>query len=501
MPSISSNKKSSTPPVPSPSNPVLLATQSQWLFTDSELLRSPSVLDGMPIESEHTSRGKGVNFIMQVGILLKLPQLTLCTASVYLHRFFMRYSMVDLPQRPGMHPYSIAATALFLATKVEENCRKMRELIIACCRVALKQPNVVVDEQSKEFWKWRDTILHNEDLLLEALCFDLQLEQPYRLLYDFLCYLHQHDNKPLRNSAWAFINDSIFTVLCLQFTSRTIAASALYAAARHCDVSFDDDILGRPWWEQLDVELRDLKRACNRMAELYERSPLPKPGQRYPSIPGNEGDSTDKTRHVISRGNENGTEDGYTDERNGSLSPGEISERKRSREADNLPSPKQNPLQHTHSVSTNGRLNQEQEQRSLKRQRLDDNQTTAPNFRSPLTHSQTQSQFDSQPKSNQSSQPSLTNATSTLHISSNNNSTSPETATPTSTTNPPQPETTNLNGNSNPEHRAPPPTSLSAPTTPNDKPQSSRIPASYQRKKEAASPRPPGNIPPKPPLD
>ncbi|KMU82853.1 cyclin-L2 [Coccidioides immitis H538.4] len=279
MPSISSNKKSSTPPVPSPSNPVLLATQSQWLFTDSELLRSPSVLDGMPIESEHTSRGKGVNFIMQVGILLKLPQLTLCTASVYLHRFFMRYSMVDLPQRPGMHPYSIAATALFLATKVEENCRKMRELIIACCRVALKQPNVVVDEQSKEFWKWRDTILHNEDLLLEALCFDLQLEQPYRLLYDFLCYLHQHDNKPLRNSAWAFINDSIFTVLCLQFTSRTIAASALYAAARHCDVSFDDDILGRPWWEQLDVELRDLKRACNRMAELYERSPLPKPGQ------------------------------------------------------------------------------------------------------------------------------------------------------------------------------------------------------------------------------
>jgi Cyclin, N-terminal domain len=60
---------------------------------------------------------KGVNFITQVGMLLKLPQLTLATASVYLHRFFMRHFMVDLPNRPGLHHYAIAATALFLATK------------------------------------------------------------------------------------------------------------------------------------------------------------------------------------------------------------------------------------------------------------------------------------------------------------------------------------------------------------------------------------------------
>src|SRR5204863_4585951 len=123
MPSTSSPTKPNAPPVPSPSNPVLLATQAQWIFTDAELSRTPSLLDGMTMEAEHTSRSKGVNFITQVGILLKLPQLTLCTASVYLHRFFMRYSMVDLPHRHGMHPYSIAATALFLATKVEENCR------------------------------------------------------------------------------------------------------------------------------------------------------------------------------------------------------------------------------------------------------------------------------------------------------------------------------------------------------------------------------------------
>ncbi|EGD95038.1 cyclin [Trichophyton tonsurans CBS 112818] len=272
-------------PVPSPSNPVLASKETQWLFTDSDLRYTPSLLDGMSMETEHTKRSKGVNFITQVGILLKLPQLTLCTASVYMHRFFMRYSMVDLPQRPGRHPYPIAATALFLATKVEENCRKMKELIVACCRVALKQPNVIVDEQSKEFWKWRDTILHNEDLLLEALCFDLQLEQPYRLLYDFICFFQVQDDKRLRNSAWAFVNDSTFTVLCVQFSARTIAASALYAAAMHCDAAFADDELGRPWWEQIDVDVREVRRACNRMAEIYDNYPLPKPGQKYAPAP------------------------------------------------------------------------------------------------------------------------------------------------------------------------------------------------------------------------
>lgn len=272
-------------PVPAPSNPVLLATQAQWLFTDEELTRTPSQLDGMKLEAEHISRSKGVNFITQVGIMLKLPQLTLATAAVYMHRFFMRFSMVDLPQRPGMHPYPIAATSLFLATKVEENVRRMKEIVVSCCRVAQKQPNMIVDEQSKEFWKWRDTILHHEDMLLEALCFDLQLEQPYRILYDFICFFGVGEHKPLRNAAWAFVNDSMYTVLSLQFSARTIAAAALYAAARHCDIGFKDDDLGRPWWEQLDVDLPQVRRACMRMAQLYENNAMQKHSQYYPTTP------------------------------------------------------------------------------------------------------------------------------------------------------------------------------------------------------------------------
>ncbi|KAI9864293.1 MAG: hypothetical protein M1813_003211 [Trichoglossum hirsutum] len=268
---------------------------SQWLFSEEELSRTPSILDGMPAEQERENRSKGVNFITQVGIMLKLPQLTLATASVFLHRFYMRYSMVEKEGRPTFHYYAIAATALFLATKVEENCRKMKELVVACCRVAQKNTNLIIDEQSKEFWRWKDTILLNEEILLEAMCFDLSLEPPYNTLFRFLVQFHEQNNKKLRNSAWAFLNDSHLTMLCLLFPSRTIAAAALYCAAKHCEVAFPDQG-GRAWWDVVRVELKDIKKACNYMATVYELSPLRNSENIYARTPEDTDPLFNKTR-------------------------------------------------------------------------------------------------------------------------------------------------------------------------------------------------------------
>ncbi|KAL1958234.1 hypothetical protein VTO42DRAFT_4742 [Malbranchea cinnamomea] len=481
MPDTSSDIQASLPPVPSPSNPVLIATQSQWIFTDAELHRTPSVLDGMPIEQEHTSRSKGVNFITQVGILLKLPQLTLSTASVYLHRFFMRYSMVDLPQRPGMHPYAIAATALFLATKVEENCRKMRELIIACCRVALKQPNLVVDEQSKEFWKWRDTILHNEDILLEALCFDLQLEQPYRLLYDFLCYFKVQDNKRLRNSAWAFVNDSTYTVLCVQFTARTIAAAALYAAARHCDVAFKDDQFDRPWWEQIDVDIKQVRRACNRMAELYERHPLPDRAPKYAPTPinGEEGEIMDKTRLLRK------TEESTPTNRATSQPPSEANGRKRERDE----ASETDPSKHQPNGAA---VPPPEAERSPKRQRRNSDEPDGkPDF---------SASSSTQPQSSQMSSSLHTATDSSNAVATQTDHSGPQESkddTQTSCTRPSEPPSGAESSNTAKEHpnssqRPPPPSQTESKdnsesdSKPRGSPRKSRIPAAAQSAQKTA---------------
>lgn len=147
----------------------------------------------------------------------------------------------------------------------------MKELVVTCCRVAQKNPNLKIDEQTKDFWRWRDTILFNEDVMLEAICFDLTIEAPHKMMYDMLRAFNLEHDKKLRNAAWAFLNDSNLTQLCLLFPSRTIAAASLFCAARHCGVDFPDQ-KGRPWWEILRVQLIDIQRACNYMARIYDNS-------------------------------------------------------------------------------------------------------------------------------------------------------------------------------------------------------------------------------------
>nr|OQO26741.1 hypothetical protein B0A51_07720 [Rachicladosporium sp. CCFEE 5018] len=275
---------------PKSPNRVLAEAEAQWTFTPAELANTPSIQDGLSPAEEKDIRTKGVNFILQVGILLKLPQLTLSTAATFFQRFLMRSSLKGVRDGvPKLHHYQSAAVALFLATKVEESCRKMKEIVLACCRIAQKNPNLIIDEQSKDFWKWRDCILHSEDVMLEVLCFDLTVESPHRQLFDMLKYYGQQHNKPFRNASWAFVSDSANTMLCLLCSSRTIAAAAFYNACRVTDVQIPDDKMGRPWWEGAQVKIGDVRMALEYMRTHYVEANGAN-GKNGQGVDGGEGD-------------------------------------------------------------------------------------------------------------------------------------------------------------------------------------------------------------------
>jgi protein BUR2 len=293
--------------------------QSQWLFTEEEVRNSPSVHDGLPVAEEISRRAKGVNFITQAGILLKIPQLTLGTASVFFHRFYMRYSMV--PEKGGIHHYvcssfpqsksslslnkslitlsrdqNIAATALFLATKAEENCRKTKEIVIAVVKVAQKNASLIIDEQSKEFWRWKDSILLYEETMLELLTFDVVLESPYTCLYTCLKALQIETHKPMRNVAWAFINDSCMTILCLLMPPRDIAVASIYFSAKFNNERLPDDQDGAPWWTRLNGVPERINQAIDVMADFYTENPLQKRENPYERSPGSSTEDLDRTR-------------------------------------------------------------------------------------------------------------------------------------------------------------------------------------------------------------
>ncbi|KAI1441791.1 cyclin-like protein [Annulohypoxylon stygium] len=260
--------------------PITMA--NQWYFTQEEVLSSPSILDGLSPAEERLRRAKGVNFIYQAGILLELPQTTLYVAGVFFHRFFMRCSMVE--EKHGIHHYNIAATALFLANKTEENCRKTKDIIIAVAKVAQKNAKLIVDEQSKEYWRWRDSILMFEEVMLENLTFDLIIDSPHFKLYDFLGQLGVIHNKNLRHAAWAFCNDSCLAILPLLMDARDIAIAAIFFSSTFTGERIED-VNGEPWWKALNGNEDHCAKAIQVLKEFYVENPLRKQENPYSQSP------------------------------------------------------------------------------------------------------------------------------------------------------------------------------------------------------------------------
>jgi hypothetical protein len=190
---------------------------------------------------------------------------------------------------------NIAATALFLATKTEENCRKTKEIVIAVAKVAQKNASLIIDDQSKEYWRWRDSILLYEEVMLELLTFDVVLQSPYTILYDQLQKLGIEYIKPLRNVAWAFLNDSSLTTLCLLMPAKDIAIGAIYFAAKFLNDTIPDDENGNPWWELLGGEPDKIVRAVGILAEFWSDNPLKRTENPYGEA-ASSGDDLDRTR-------------------------------------------------------------------------------------------------------------------------------------------------------------------------------------------------------------
>lgn len=192
---------------------------------------------------------------------------------------------------------SIAATALFLATKTEENCRKTKEIVIAVAKVAQKNASLIIDEQSKEYWRWRDAMLLYEEAMLEYLTFDLVLTSPYSILYSFLQQLRIEEHKQIRNCAWAFINDSCMTMLCLAMPAKDIAVAACYFAIKFNNETIpDDEETGEPWWETLGGRPKRIVEAVGILNEFWTSNPLQKSENPYKGNAPSSSEDLDRTR-------------------------------------------------------------------------------------------------------------------------------------------------------------------------------------------------------------
>ena len=122
---------------------------------------------------------------------VRCRQRVIATATVYLARFYYNNSYKDF------HPHLIAATCVYLASKVEESPVQPNKIAIAL----------------KELSSWGNKygvndIVDGEYFLMEELKFNLIVFHPYRPLQLYLADAGLND---VVTTAWYLINDSVMS--------------------------------------------------------------------------------------------------------------------------------------------------------------------------------------------------------------------------------------------------------------------------------------------------
>ncbi|GAB4855484.1 Cyclin-L1-1 [Ancistrocladus abbreviatus] len=234
-----------------------------FYLTDEDLLNSPSRKDGVDEEAETTLRIYGCDLILESGILLKLPQAVMASGQVLFHRFYCKKSFAHFDVK------RVAASCVWLASKLEDSPRKARQVLIVFHRMECRRENLPVEHLelfSKKYSELKMDLIRTERHLLKEMGFICHVEHPHKFISIYLATLATPAG--LRQEAWNLANDSLRTTLCVRFKSEVVACGVVYAAARRFQVPLPEN---PPWWKAFDAEKSGLDEVCRVLAHLYSR--------------------------------------------------------------------------------------------------------------------------------------------------------------------------------------------------------------------------------------
>jgi len=259
---------------------------SHILVPAEVLRRTPSREDGVGASVEAQLRVFGVELIQAATRLLRLPQIISVSAAAVFQRFYFRRSFAEFDVR------LLAAASLLLACKLEEQHRRLRDVITVFQRLQFRTvqegkargyaggPTPAVDSASRDAMK-QEVIRAERHILFElGFAVYLLLEHPHKYVIQFVKSMIRSPHwlvAELAQKAWNYLNDSTRTVLCCQYRPHQIATASIYLAARALKIRLPAD---PPWWAVFETEQEDLKCIARTILRLYKRPPA-----RYISVP------------------------------------------------------------------------------------------------------------------------------------------------------------------------------------------------------------------------
>ncbi|ETV76356.1 hypothetical protein, variant [Aphanomyces astaci] len=179
-----------------------------------------------PSQSSYTTpspkKHAASSFIADCSARLHLGHVPTSTAMVLAHRYFATHAA---PHSFPQH-VDIGAACIFLATKITEKPRKLRDVMNVAYCVAHNVNTPV--STGHEYSAFKERLLDAEQHVLRAIRFDMDVPLPYQHLLNLAKLLQV--SRVVVQIALTLASDLFYSARALEYPPHVIAASSIYLA-------------------------------------------------------------------------------------------------------------------------------------------------------------------------------------------------------------------------------------------------------------------------------
>lgn len=225
---------------------------------------TPSMKEGLPPRTEYNLRILGCELLQHAGVLLKLPQVAMACAQVLFQRYYYSKSFLT-------HDFQHAAMAcLYIASKIEECFRKLREIINVFHHIKQKKLGRAVEPLDcigEQYLGIKSKVINMERRVLKELGFCVHVKHPHKIIVVYLQFLEMDLNQSLAQQSWNYMNDGLRTTIFVRHSPESIAAACIFLAARVLQIPLPKS---PGWWEVFRVNIEDIEDIAMSILELYQ---------------------------------------------------------------------------------------------------------------------------------------------------------------------------------------------------------------------------------------
>ncbi|XP_054651721.1 cyclin-T1 isoform X2 [Dunckerocampus dactyliophorus] len=246
-----------------------VSCNNKWYYTRQQIDNNPSRRAGLDPDKELSYRQQAANLLQDMGQRLNVSQLTINTAIVYMHRFYMVQSFTRF------HRNVIAPAALFLAAKVEEQPRKL-EHVIKVAHACLNPQEPSPDVRSDAYLQQAQDLVILESIILQTLAFEITIDHPHTHVVKCTQLVRVSASKDLAQTSYFMATNSLhLTTFCLQYSPPVVACVCIHLACKWSNWEIPVSTDGKHWWEYVDptVTLKLLDELTHEFLQILEKTP------------------------------------------------------------------------------------------------------------------------------------------------------------------------------------------------------------------------------------